>query len=66
MDHRVALLSEIEAFVAKHAMAETTFGRLAVNDGKFVARLRDNGNITFSTAARVRDFIAKRRDGETA
>lgn len=62
MDHRSALLREIEAFVADQAMAETTFGRLAVNDGKFVGRLRDAGNITFATAERVRDFIAKRRE----
>lgn len=64
MDQRAALLKEIEAFVASQSMAETTFGRMAVNDGKFVGRLRDNGNITFATAQRVRDFIAKR--GETA
>jgi hypothetical protein len=57
MDHRTALLSEIDAFIATRRMAETTFGRLAVNDGKFVARLRDQGNITFSTAERVRAFI---------
>lgn len=61
MDHRAALLREIDAFVAEQTMAETTFGRMAVNDGKFVARLRANGNITFTTAARVRAFIEARR-----
>jgi hypothetical protein len=62
MDHVAALLGEIEAFIADAAMAETTFGRLAVNDGKFVARLRARGNITFATAERVRGFINKRRE----
>lgn len=57
MDQREVLLSEIEAFISAKAMAATTFGRLAVNDGKFVGRLRDNGNITFATAERVRTFI---------
>jgi hypothetical protein len=38
-------------------MAETTFGRLAVNDGKFVSRLRSGGRVTPETAARVRSFI---------
>lgn len=66
MDQRTALISEIEAFLATRPMAETTFGRLAVNDGKFVARLRDNGNITFATADRVRAFIASAKPVEAA
>jgi hypothetical protein len=61
MDHLAALLDEIDAFLADRGMAETTFGRRSVNDGKFVARLRSGGNITFATAARVRDFIRDQR-----
>jgi hypothetical protein len=61
MDHVAALLAEIETFIADAAMAESTFGRLAVNDGKFVGRLRDRGNITFATAQKVRGFIQARR-----
>lgn len=61
MDHVAALLSEIEAFIAEAEMAETTFGRRAVNDGKFVARLRERGNITFATAEKVRGFIRAQR-----
>lgn len=61
MDHVAALLAEIDAFIAEASMAESTFGRLAVNDGKFVARLRGRGNITFATAEKVRSFIASRR-----
>lgn len=61
MDQRAALLNEIEAFIAARSMAATTFGRLAVNDGKFVGRLRENGNITFATAERVRSFIRAHR-----
>jgi hypothetical protein len=57
MDPRTVLLNEIDAFLAKRGMAETTFGLRAVNDGKFVARLRAKGNITFATAERVREFI---------
>ena len=40
-------------------MAETTFGRHAVNDGKFVSRLRGGGKVTPETAARVRNFMQK-------
>ena len=53
------LLKEIETFLAtRRSMAETTFGRLAVNDGKFVRRLRDGCNTTLSTVDRVKRFIA--------
>jgi hypothetical protein len=38
-------------------MAESTFGRRAVNDGKFVGRLRIGGRITTETVERVRSFM---------
>ena len=38
-------------------MAESTFGRLAVNDGKLVSRLRLGGRVTTDTIDRVRSFI---------
>ncbi|MEO6340006.1 MAG: hypothetical protein ABIO39_08225 [Caulobacteraceae bacterium] len=53
------LLDEIAAFCRGAEMAETTFGRHAVNDGKFVSRLRGGGKVTPETAARVRSFIQK-------
>jgi SAM-dependent methyltransferase len=40
-------------------MAETTFGRAALNDGKLVSRLRDGGRITTQTLARLRDFMSR-------
>jgi hypothetical protein len=40
-------------------MAESTFGRRAVNDGKFVARLRDGARVTPETLKRVNQFIVK-------
>src|SRR5690349_2179343 len=53
------LLDEISAFCRASGMAESTFGRRAVNDGKFVARLRFGGRVTTQTAERVRSFIAR-------
>ncbi|HZT47082.1 MAG TPA: hypothetical protein VFA64_03845, partial [Hyphomicrobiaceae bacterium] len=38
-------------------MAESTFGRRAVNDGKFVARLRDGARITPETLEKVSAFL---------
>src|SRR6202050_2206615 len=57
------LLSEISAFCRAQAMAETTFGRAAINDGKLVSRLRDGGRITTQTLERLRMFMSH-ADGE--
>ena len=54
-----ALLRDIAEYCRNARMAESTFGRLAVNDGKLVSRLRLGGRITTDTADRVRDFIAR-------
>lgn len=61
---QTALLAEIDGFLADRQMKETTFGKLAVNDGKFVGRLRSGANVTVNTVQRVRDFIADRADPE--
>jgi hypothetical protein len=45
-------------------MAESTFGRLAVNDGKLVNRLRFGGRVTIETVERVMTFM--KQNGEAA
>lgn len=55
------LVADIEAFLTSSGMAPTTFGRLAVNDGKFVGRLRHGGSVTLTTADRVRTFMEKKQ-----
>ena len=52
-----ALLAEIVSFCQRAGMAETTFGRRAVNDGKFVPRLRFGGRVTTQTVDRVHAFM---------
>jgi len=52
------ILQEISVFCRLNGLAETTFGRRAVNDGKLVQRLRDGGRITIETLDRIREFIA--------
>lgn len=61
-----ALLHEIEAFLRDADMAETTFGRHAVNDGKFVGRLREGAGVTVATVDRVRAYIAAEREKASA
>jgi len=54
------LLDSIADFCRRTGMAESTFGRRAVNDGKFVARLRDGARITPETLTRVSTYMASR------
>lgn len=56
-----SLLEEIDAFLRDAEMAETTFGRHAVNDGKFVGRLRGGAGLTVATVDRVRTYISAER-----
>ena len=53
------LLDSISEFCRDSRMAESTFGRHAVNDGKFVARLRDGARITPETLERVNTFLTR-------
>src|SRR5512134_1299749 len=53
------LLGSISDFCRRTGMAESTFGRRAVNDGKFVARLRDGARVTPETLERVNQFITR-------
>jgi SAM-dependent methyltransferase len=53
-----ALLRDIAEYCRSAGIAESTFGRLAVNDGKLVGRLRLGGRVTTDTVERLRAFIA--------
>src|SRR5882762_3207950 len=52
------ILAQISEFCRQADMAESTFGRRAVNDGKLVARLREGKRITIDTLDRIQAFIA--------
>lgn len=54
-----ALLRDIEAYCRQVGIAESTFGRHAINDGKLCSRLRAGKNVTLATAERVRTYIAE-------
>jgi hypothetical protein len=62
VDEQRALIEEIEGFCRRHGMAESTFGKQVVNDGKFVGRLRDGKRVTTATVARVRRYLHERED----
>src|SRR5215467_12892432 len=59
------LLNEIADYCRRVGMAESTFGRRAVNDGKLVSRLRIGGRVTMETVDRVRNFMTEHATIET-
>ena len=61
-----ALLQEISGYCRRVGMAESTFGRLAVNDGKLVSRLRFGGRVRGKTVERVRSFMTRQADTDPA
>ncbi|MEE9299869.1 MAG: hypothetical protein V3V17_01945 [Alphaproteobacteria bacterium] len=57
MDEVESLIRDIERFCHDGGVAESTFGRRAVNDGKLLSRLRSDRGVTTRTIARVRAFL---------
>jgi hypothetical protein len=55
-----SLLDAISTFCRRECIAESTFGRRAVNDGKFVSRLRDGARITPATFERLHSYMSQR------
>src|SRR5665213_3730226 len=55
------ILGEIREYCRATQTAESTFGRLVVNDGKLVSRLRDGAKITTGTLDKVRAYLAEHR-----
>lgn len=52
------LLRKIEKFLNQHAMAWTRFGRLAAQDPRFVADLRNGRTPRAQTEKRIEAFMA--------
>lgn len=52
------LLADIQSFCRQANIAESTFGRKSVNDGRLVERVV-GGRVTLRTVERVREYIAK-------
>ena len=57
------LLESIADFCRRSGVAESTFGRRAVNDGKLVSRLRDGARVTPETLARLDAYLRSQGAG---
>src|SRR4051794_6376906 len=60
------VLREIRDYCRETRTAESTFGRLVVNDGKLVSRLRDGARITTATLDKVRAYLGEHRPAPSA
>jgi hypothetical protein len=59
MNTRSTILSRIEAFMADHDMTEREFGLRAVNDNKFIPRLRRGYGVTLRSIERAEAFMSR-------
>ena len=59
MNTSKTLLEEIIAFCKANKMAISTFGRLSVNDGKLVSRLKNGKDVTLKTHKKIKSFMSK-------
>ena len=57
MSTRDKLISDIEAFLAQYDMGPTLFGRMSVNDGALLIKLRRGSDITTERADRIYLFM---------
>jgi len=57
MDATAPLIEEIDAFLGRTGMADTTFGQKAVRDWRLLERLRRGGSVTLKTAHKLREFM---------
>lgn len=65
------ILTEIEAFIAKHEIAESTFGREALGDWRLIPELRGDGGrrkrrLWPETEQKVRHFMASYQPSQDA
>lgn len=68
MPEREKLLKEIRAFLAKHKMAPSRFGRDAMNDANFVARISDTESprdVKSETIDHLRRWMAEHKPRPT-
>ena len=54
--HTLRVLAKVEKITAAQGITEATFGKRAVNDGKFVKRLRAGRGVTLERLQRAEDY----------
>jgi len=62
MNTKQIFVNEIKAFLKKHKMAPSAFGRQAVNDSKLVQTLFAGRSPTTDLVDKVKDFMREYND----
>lgn len=57
MEPHRELVRDIERYVAARGIAESTFGRLTVNDSRLLSRLRNGGSLLVKSEQRIRKYM---------
>lgn len=55
------LLEDISAYIGKHGLSKTGFGKEAVNDPSLIADLEEGREPRWKTIQRVREFMGQGR-----
>lgn len=58
---RDTLIQRIDAFKSKTGKSDSSIGKEAVKDDRFVSRIRNGGNFTVETYQRVIDWLDAQR-----
>ena len=66
VSEKSALLGQIELYCQITNIAESTFGFLAVNDGKLCSRLRSGKDVTLATAQKIQSYISQHTPDDVA
>ena len=62
---KAELIKSIDSAIERHGIKPTVFGRRAVGDPSFVFRLRESGNPTLRTIAKIQHYITELDQGVT-
>jgi hypothetical protein len=59
MNNNEKLLDDLEAWMVRYGVADSTFGVLSIGDGHLVKRIREGKRIRRSTVLRIRKFMQR-------
>jgi hypothetical protein len=59
MNPNADLLHDVQEFMVRHGISDSSFGVLATGDGHLIRRIRDGRAVRRSTVVRVRRFMAR-------
>ena len=62
MNIREQFVADVESFLLRHGMPQTSLGLKALNDGSFVTRLREGHDVRTRTMDRVRAYMRSMDD----